>query len=267
MTRGNRKGRIFEDDRDRVNFLRIVGDAVGDHAVECLAYCLMGNHYHLLVHTPRANISAFMKAVNGRFTQYSNRRHKWTGHVFEGRFKSPIIDDDVYLRTAFAYVARNPVDAGFVGKAELWRWSSYAAALGLRQPEPFVSTKWLRRAFPSASLRESRALYAAAVCNFADDFGLDPTTIVAGSWSLKAKVRELIGRTMYMGEVPRSYRAMARPELKDILSVATRSQRLAAVRRAHTVYGYKLSEIAASLSMHPTTVSRLLAMSRRRTEH
>jgi REP element-mobilizing transposase RayT len=260
MCRGNRKARIFEDDRDRIRFLRILDDAVRDCVVECPEHCLMSNHYHLLVHTPRGNISAFMTKVNGRFTQYRNRRHGWTGHVFGGRFTSPNIDDDVYLRAAMAYIARNPFDAGLVRKPELWRWSSYAATLGLR-PSRSVSTKWLRRAFPARSLRQSRRLLRRAVLELTDEVPCEMP--VAGSTTLKASIRELIGRTMYMWDLPRSYRALARPELKVILSAASRDERIAAIRRAYVVYAYKVSEIARCLAVHPTTVSRMLARARR----
>ena len=263
MCRGNRKSRIFEDDRDRIKFLKIVEEAARDYGVECPEYCLMGNHFHLLVHTPRGNISAFMKKVNGRFTQYMNRRHGWNGHVFAGRFKSLVIDDDVYLRTAIAYIARNPVDAGLVGKAELWRWSSHASTLGLRGPSRSVSTKWLRRAFPARNLRQSRQRLRRAVLKLTDELPRDGTP-VAGNSKLAASIRELIGRTMYMKELPRSYRALARPELKVILSAVSRDERIAAIKRAHVVYGYKLSEIARCLAVHPTTVSRMLARAKSR---
>lgn len=264
MCRGNRKARIFEDDRDRSRFLKIVEAAVGDCAVECPEHCLMSNHYHLLVHTPRGNISDFMKRVNGRFTQYMNRRHGWIGHVFAGRFKSLVIGNGVYLRAAFAYIARNPLDAGLVRKPELWQWSSYAATLGLRGSSRKVSTKWLRRAFPASSLQQSRRLLKRAVLKFTDELPCDGTP-VAGNPSLKASIRELIGRTMFMRELPRSYRALARPELKDILSTTCRDERILAIRRAHVVYAYTLTEIARCLGVHPTTVSRMLASTRSRT--
>lgn len=266
MSRGNRKSRIFEDDRDRIKFLKIIEEAVRDCVVECPEHCLMGNHYHLLVHTPRGNVSAFMKKVNGRFTQYMNRRHQWTGHVFGGRFKALVIDDDVYLRTAIAYIARNPVEGGLVGKAELWRWSSYASTLGLRGSSRAVSTKWLRRAFPARTLRQSRQRLRKAVLRLTDQLPFDGAP-VAGNAGLKASVRELIGRTMYMQELPRSYRALARPELKVILSATSRAEQIVAIKRAHVVYAYRLNEIARCLAVHPTTVSRMLARAQSRNRH
>ena len=262
MSRGNRKGRIFEDNRDRCEFLLILADALERHGVECPSYCLMGNHYHVVAHTPRGNIARFMKVVNGRYTQYVNRRHRWTGHLFEGPYKSLVIDDTCYLRTAMAYVARNPVEAGFVATPDLWKWSSYAATVGLCRPEGFLSMTWLQRAFPSLTFEESQQRFAELVNTFPGELVLDHRDVVFGDRELQSKVRELIGRTMYLSEIPRTYRAMARPELSRLLSCVTRTERITAIRRAHVVHGYLLSEIARCLAVHPTTISRLLARSR-----
>ena len=264
MSRGNRKQRIFEEDRDRREFLSILAEALERYGVECPSYCLMGNHYHYVAHTPRGNIARFMKVVNGRYAQYVNRRFRWTGHLFEGPYKALVIDDSCYLRAAMAYVARNPVEAGFVTTPDEWKWSSYAAMVGLCRPEPFLSTTWLQRAFPSLTLEESRQRFAELVNNFPGELVLDHRDVVFGDRELQSEVRELIGRTMYLSDIPRAYRAMARPELSSVLSCVTRSERITAIRRAHVVHGYLLSEIARCLDVHPTTISRLLAKSRNR---
>lgn len=264
MSRGNRKGRIFEDDRDRRKFLSILADALERYDVECPSYSLMGNHYHFVAHTPRGNIARFMKVVNGRYTQYFNHCHHWTGHLFEGPYKALVIGDTCYLRTAMAYIARNPVEAGLVATPDKWKWSSYAAMVGLCQPEPFLSTAWLQRAFPSIGPDDSRRRFIELVNDFPGELVLDHRDVVFGDADLQSDVREHIGRTMYMSEIPRAYRAMARPELSRVLSCVTRAERITAVRRAHVVYGYLLSEIARCLEVHPTTISRLLAKSRNR---
>jgi hypothetical protein len=126
----------------------------------------MGNHYHFVAHTPRGNIARFMKVVNGRYAQYVNRRHHWTGHLFDGPYKALVIGDTCYLRTAMAYIARNPVEAGLVATPDKWKWSSYAAMVGLCHPEPFLSTTWLQRAFPSMSPDESRQRFTELVNDF-----------------------------------------------------------------------------------------------------
>jgi REP element-mobilizing transposase RayT len=264
MSRGNRKARIFEDDRDRREFLSILADALERYNVECASYCLMGNHYHVVAHTPRGNIGRFMKVVNGRYSQFVNGRHRLTGHLFEGPYKALVIDDTCYLRTAMAYVARNPVDAGLVAAPEQWQWSSYAGMIGLRRPEPFISTTSMLRAFPSLNLEAARQRFTELVLNFPGELMLDHRDVVFGDREFQADIRELIGRTMYLCDLPRAYRALARPELPQLLSSVTRSERVSAIRRAHVVHGYLLSEIARCLAIHPTTISRLLAQSRNR---
>jgi putative transposase len=261
MSRGNRKTRIFEDNHDRRACLEIFGEAVERHQVECPGYCLMGTHYHGIAHTPRGNISRFMKSVNGQYTQYMNRRHKWCGHLFGERFKAIVIDDTGYLRTALAYIARNPVEAHLVADPERWEWSSYGAMMGLREPEPFLATAWLQRAFPGGTVDESRGLYRDRVLGLADtDF--DISAAVLGDERTRDHVREVIATTMYLNEVPREYKALARPELKALLGWVTRDERSQAIRRAHVLYGYTLAEIARCLGVHSSTISRILARSR-----
>lgn len=264
MSRGNRKCLIYEDHRDRRTFLDIVGEAAERHGVECAGYTLQGTHYHVIVHTPRGNIAAFMQAVNGPYTQYVNRRYKLRGHLLEGRYKAIVIDDTNYLRTAMAYVARNPIEAGSVAKPEQWRWSSYAAAQGLCAPEPFFTASWIQRAFPANTLAESRKLFAELVTRL-PAVEWDERKFIVADKETSAKVRELIGMTMYMHEVPRAYKALARPDLRQLLACVTQTERVIAIRRAHVMYGYKLSEIARCLAVHPTTITRLLARTRRTT--
>lgn len=259
MSRGNRKGRIFEDDRDRKRFLSIVEKATVRYGVECAGYGLMSNHYHLVIHTPRGNVSRFMKQVNGDYTQYVNRRHKWTGHVFEGRFTALIIDDGVYLQNALRYVALNPVEAGLVGKPESWEWSSYGAAIGLRRPEPFLATEWIGRAFPADTVGVSRSLFTEFVAESKTPCLAGNEQIVAGSDRLREAVRAQIAATRYLQWIPRSYRALARPPLDEVFANAvTREERRVAVKRANVVYGYLPSEVARFLGVHPTTISRML---------
>ena len=264
MSRGNRKARIFEDDRDRREFLEILADSLERYGVQCPSYSLMGNHYHFIAHTPRGNIARFMRGVNGRYAQFVNRRHRSRGHLFEAPYKALVVDDSCYLRTAMAYIARNPVEAGFVATADRWKWSSYAAMVGLCQPETFLSTAWLERAFPSQTLEESRQRFSQLVNGFPGDLMLDHRDVVFGDRELQSEVRELIGRAMYLSDIPRTYRALARPDLSAVLSCVTRDERITAIRRAHVVHGYLLSEIARCLEVHPTTISRLLAKSRNR---
>ena len=156
MSRGDRREEIFRDDLDRKDFLKTLGAACQKTGWQVHAYCLMNNHFHLVVETPRANLVEGMKWLLGTYTMRFNRRHKLSGHLFAGRYKSLLIDGATpgYLRTVCDYVHLNPVRARLVGKRERlqkYRWSSYPSYLrGRQKREP-----WLRcdRLFGEHGLR------------------------------------------------------------------------------------------------------------------
>lgn len=103
-SRGDRREDIYEDDEDRLAFLDVFSSVVEQFNWVCYAYCLMSNHYHLLVQTPDANLSKGMRQLNGVYTQAYNRRHKKTGHLFQGRYRSILVDEDNYLLELSRYV-------------------------------------------------------------------------------------------------------------------------------------------------------------------
>lgn len=134
MNRGDRREDIFRDDADRSSFSQTLGVVCAKTGWQVHAYCLMSNHFHLVVETPRANLVEGMKWLLGTYTMRFNRRHKLNGHLFAGRYKSLLIDESTpsYLRTVCDYVHLNPVRAGLLPKQhrlEKYRWSSYPSYL------------------------------------------------------------------------------------------------------------------------------------------
>ena len=132
---------IFEDDFDRVRLLDAVARAVRSHRWRCLAYCLMGNHYHLLLQTPEPNLSSGMRLVQGGYARRFNRRHDRRGHLFGDRFHDLRVDGEEHLLSAAVYTVLNPVRAGIAGTAEQWRWSSYRATAGLDEKPSFLAVE------------------------------------------------------------------------------------------------------------------------------
>jgi REP element-mobilizing transposase RayT len=161
-SRGNRRQSIFGDDYDRRLFLLILGDAAARHRWLCRAYCLLSNHFHLLVHTPEAeqDLPDGMHRLNGRYAQWFNDRHELSGHLFQGRFHSTLIEGEGHLLETVRYVYRNPVEAGLSAAPEDWAWSSYSATTG-RAPAPaFLSDKLVLELFSADPSRARRHLAA-----------------------------------------------------------------------------------------------------------
>ena len=110
--RGNAREAIFRDDEDRAMFLDLVGREIAQQRWRCYAYCLMGNHYHLLIETAEPNLTRGMQRLNQVYTQRFNRRHRRVGHVLQGRYKAIVVDHDSYLKELIRYVVLNPVARG-----------------------------------------------------------------------------------------------------------------------------------------------------------
>ncbi len=130
--RGNAQQSIFFDDTDRQQFIRLLAREVRQQHWRCYVYCLMGNHYHLVIETPEPNLSRGLRRLHGTYTQWFNRRHQRVGHLLQGRFKSLLVEKESYLQELCRYVVLNPVRARLVTEAGAWGWSSYQATVGLQ---------------------------------------------------------------------------------------------------------------------------------------
>jgi REP element-mobilizing transposase RayT len=138
-TRGNNKRSIFEDDRDREVFLLILRRVARRHGWLLYAYCLMGNHYHLVLQIGEAGISEGMCELNTAHAVTYNVRHGRINHLFGRRYWSELIVTNRHLFQACRYVVQNPVRAGLCNQCEDWKWSSYRATIGMSTPPPFLA--------------------------------------------------------------------------------------------------------------------------------
>jgi REP element-mobilizing transposase RayT len=135
MNRGRRAEKIFLDQKDYKVFLDLLEETVDIWNIKVAAYCLISNHYHILLQTPEVNISRSMRHLNGVYTQRFNRRHKHDGPLFRGRYKSIVVGADSYLLQLVRYIHKNPVKAGLAEKSEQYSWSSHKGYLS-------VARKW-----------------------------------------------------------------------------------------------------------------------------
>ena len=142
-SRGDRREDIYECKEDWLRFLDVFGQVCDGYNWVCYAYCLMTNHYHILIETPDSNLSKGMRQLNGVYTQGFNRHHNRVGHVFQGRYKAILVDREAYLLELSRYIVLNPVRAQMVRSAREWPWSSYRATIGQVDAPTWLNVAWL----------------------------------------------------------------------------------------------------------------------------
>lgn len=267
MARGNRKAPIFDDDDDRTVFVDLLGQTVDRHGLSIYAACLMGNHYHVVGATPQGNLSEAMRFLNGVYAQASNRRHGRTGHVFEGRFRSLVVQRQSYLKRVARYVVLNPVRARLVSAPDAWAWSTYRATAGLDQVPAWLCLDWLEWAFDAATRAEAAVRYRDYVNEPPTrKHQIDTNALALGSDAFRNEVTAMARDLRPDRPLPRGARREIRPALAHLLSgLDPRSQGFGhAVWTAHVTHGYRQGEIARQAGIDPSTVSRVLRRVRER---
>jgi REP element-mobilizing transposase RayT len=260
-TRGNGSNKIFSDDQDREIFLSILGTVVTRYNWLCHAYCLMDNHYHLMIETPDANLSIGMRQMNGMYTQRYNRRHDNSGHIFQGRFKAILVQKENYLRELCRYVVLNPVRVGLAEKPEAWEWSSYLGTTGMRKRPKYLTTDWILGMFSSRRVvaeKRYRAFVREGIKG-GSPWGKLQGQVLLGEEGFTLKFKELLENKRDVKEIPRLQRYANRPSLNTIFSgQKSTAERDTGINIAHVNHGYTLKEIADHLGIHYTTVSRVI---------
>lgn len=252
------------DDHDRELFLKILGQVVRRFNWLCHAYCLMDNHYHLLVETPEGNLSAGMRQLNGVYTQAFNRMHERDGHVFKGRFKAVLVEKETHLLELCRYIVLNPVRAGMVKRPEDHPWSSFLPTLGKAIAPSCLATDWLLGNF-GATLPEARRWYRQFVID-----GMAQSRspwvqlagqVLLGSAEFVRQARERLDGRETILEIPREQRYAGRPSLAELFPAGIaipKPERDRLIRLAHVNHGYTLMAIAQALGLHYTTVSKVV---------
>lgn len=209
MARGVARMPTFLDDDDRRRFLLILGHLVERGVLEIYAYCLMPNHYHLLLRTPRAGLARWMRHVNGDYVRGFNLRHRRVGHLWQGRYKAILVEDAPYLKECSRYIHLNPNRARLTRPAERYRWSSYRNYVGGPAVVPWVETKTVLREFG-----DDRAGYRAYVEAGRGEKQVSPferavAGLALGGEQFILRMRKLAAKMRDTGEQP-SLRALAR---------------------------------------------------------
>jgi putative transposase len=253
--RGTGRMPIYRDDQDRLTFLERLARVVEDCHLRCHAYCLMTNHYHLVVRTLDANLSRALQRLNGSYAQWWNGRHERSGHVFQGRFGAQVIQDDAYLLVACRYVVLNPVRAGLVDTPGDWIWSSYRATAALAPVPRFLSPDALWRCLSHGPTESAVEGYRQFVSADGADRSRLPSSPVVGSVEFVERFGSI--RAQASREVPRRER-QERPTLDGLFAGAiTRTARDRCATAAFSA-GYRMAEVARFLDVHPSTISKMI---------
>ncbi len=257
-SRGDRRGDIYADDSDRRRWLETLGGVCSRYNWRVHAYCLMDNHYHLVVETIEGNLSKGMRQLNGVYTQSYNRRHHHTGHLFQGRYKAILVDKETYLLELTRYVVLNPVRARMVKNIGDWPWSSYPAMVGDSQLHDWLETDWLLRQFGKQRKR-ARVKYTDFVRagiglpSIWDDL---QKQVFLGSDAFIHRHLKAIAEKESLDDIPAlQKRALAKPMAYYQDKYPDSSE---AIRQIFLTGAYTLKEIGEHFGKHYSTISRIV---------
>lgn len=255
-SRGNGRKAIFITDKDRDQFLFILAEVLKKFNWLCHTLTLMDNHYHLIIETVDPTLSKGMRHLNGVFTQWHNAEHATVGHLFQGRFKALLIEEQSYLLTAARYVVLNPVRAKIVDDPADYRWSSYRAMAGLESTPSWLTTDKILSLFDKARSR-ARLKYQKYVHQ---GIGLpsplnEARGLILGTNQFIDEQRGRLEPKEHLKEFITKQRMNGRPTLDVIFDdVQNSKQRNNAIALAINLFHYSGTEIGRYLKLDPSTV-------------
>ncbi|MBU0481188.1 MAG: transposase [Proteobacteria bacterium] len=220
MNRGRRSEEIFIDAADREAFIKVLQESSELWNFRVSAYCLMSNHYHLLIQTPEGNLSRGMRHINGVYTQRFNRRHKKEGQLFRGRYKAVLVEADSHILEVMRYIHRNPLRAGLVKSLKDYRWSSHDGFLSQAK-----KWSWLQKddllAMLETSQPKQRSVYIDFVSKGESEeierfYSLKNLPSIFGDKSFKEFIGKKFSDLLNQPEVPES-KELA-PEIEKVIS-------------------------------------------------
>lgn len=218
----------------------------------------MPNHYHLLIETPKGNLSQGMRQLNGIYTQHFNKKYQTVGHLFQGRFKSILIEKERYLLELSRYIALNPLRANLVEDPKDWPWSSYPQFINFSKGISCLFPDWILSQFgpDKKSARISYQDFVLSAINKESPLKQLKGQILLGSEYFLAKMEQFIRQKEQSVEIPKKQRFALRPSLKEIFQ--KNNTRDIQIYQANKRYGYTLKEIGQYLGLHYSTISKII---------
>ncbi|WP_090415627.1 transposase [Nitrosomonas halophila] len=256
-SRGDRREEIYLDDADRVNWLTLFGQVCKRFNWVCHAYCLMDNHYHIVVETLEGNLSRGMRQLNGVYTQTFNRAHNRVGHVYQGRYKAILVEKESYLLELSRYVVLNPVRAGRVKDVEQWPWSSYSAMIGKGSRPEWLQTDWILGQFGKKRKRAIAAYrdFVRAGVGLPSVWNDLRGQIYLGREEFIETMQQHVQSNSHISEIPRAQR---RANAKPLSYYSSFNDRNAGITAAYQTGDYTMKAIADEFGLHYATVSRIV---------
>lgn len=277
-SRGNEQKDVFKSQRDREKFLEYLASATERYGAVIHAYCLLSNHYHLLLETPKGNLSQIMRHINGAYTTYFNVKRKRAGHLFQGRFKAILVEADEYAMELSRYIHLNPVRAGMVTRPEEYRWSSYNNFIGQSAVSSWLKENTILNYF-SNSAKEAKQKYRYFVEDllgkeyespFKNTFG---AAVLGTSGFIEMVTTEHLAKKEIDRAVPdiRRFKLNPAPEeiLKAVAEIMRESEKLArqvGMYLCHKYSGKKLREIGSLFGVGETAIAEARRLLSRKME-
>lgn len=257
-SRGNKQDNIYLSDKDRFLFLKIFSEVCFRCNWICYSYCLMTNHYHLLIETPLGNLSKGMQLLNGIYTQKFNLTHSRVGHLFQGRFKGILVEKENYLLELSRYIVLNPVRAKMVSSPVDWVWSSYHSTIGLLEKPSWLSTDFVLSLF-----NENSAIAMEKYKQFVQE-GLMANApwddlknqIYLGSESFVNATQKRIEQDKIMTYIPEPHYMPTKQSLNVFEEKST--NRNECIRLAYSSGQFSLAEIGEYFGLHYSWISRIV---------
>jgi putative transposase len=262
-SRGNEKKAVYRNNRDRESFLSVLHRVNHRYNWICHAYCLMDNHYHLLIETPDGNLSIGMRQLNGIYTQLFNKRHERTGHLLQGRYNAILVQKDRYLLEVCRYIVLDPVRAGRVEGPEDWTWSSHCATAGRGKPHPCLTTEGILGQFDGKKDKAEEQYFRFVQWGIGNEsiWSKVKGQVILGGEEFVVGLADYLKKYREVPEIPKSQRYVNRPTLEKILQediIRDKRKRNRKIAEAAFKHGYNQSEIARHLGLHYSTISNLL---------
>jgi len=239
MNRGQSRVQIYREQDDYFAFVELLREASAMWKIRIAAYCLMSNHYHLLVQTPGANLSRFMRHLNGLYTQLFNRTYKSDGPLFRGRYKSIVVESDSYLLELVRYIHRNPLQAGLVKRLEDYRWSSHRIYISRGN-----EVNWLHKDYVLSMLDIDKQKSRQAYINFMKKE--EEADMISTLYS-KGKLPLLLGTKDFIDDIRHRYQGKTKTNIKETPQLRELFQEKSEVEKAvSSVYQVKVEDLFKS---------------------